>query len=210
MRVELSRYAGLSVALLACAMVGACKGERQRAAMTDTTASETSAAAGTVAPAESGAAGGGAALSDANILALLDEANMADSASAAMALPKARSADVKDFARLMMGEHHALRVQGEQLAQQLNITPQLPANDPLKPAVQAEADSLQGKTGAEFDRTYIAQEILIHQAVLDLAGKARDQTQNAQLKALITKAAPVIQKHLDRAQAIQQKLETAS
>jgi predicted outer membrane protein len=59
------------------------------------------------------AAGGG--LSDANIVALLDEANMADNASGAYAVTKATSPDVKAFAKLMMGEHHALRAQGQQL-----------------------------------------------------------------------------------------------
>ena len=60
--------------------------------------------------------------------------------------------------------------------------------------------------GAQFDRTYIEQEIAIHKAVLDLADKAHDAAQNEQLKALIEKAKPVIEKHKDRAEAIQKKL----
>jgi predicted outer membrane protein len=46
--------------------------------------------------------------------------------------------------------------------------------------------------------------------VLDLAGKAHDQTSNAELKALIEKAKPTIQKHLDRAQELQQTLGKAT
>jgi putative membrane protein len=146
-------------------------------------------------------------LSDANIVALLDEANMADSASGAYAVTKATSPDVKAFARLMMGEHHALRAQGQQLAQRLNVTPQLPENDPLKPAAEAEMAALKAAPkGQQFDRIYIEQEIGIHRAVLDLAGKAHDAAQNAELKKLIEQAGPVIQKHLDRAQEIQKKL----
>jgi predicted outer membrane protein len=60
--------------------------------------------------------------------------------------------------------------------------------------------------GAQFDRTYIDQEVAIHKAVLDLAGKAHDQAKNEELKALIEQAKPVIQKHLDRAEEIQTKL----
>lgn len=146
-------------------------------------------------------------LSDANIVALLDEANMADSASGAYALTKATSPDVKAFAKLMMGEHHALRAQGQQLAQRLNVTPELPANDPLKPAAQSEMAALKGAAkGAAFDRMYIEQEIGIHKAVLDLAAKAHDAAQNAELKKLIEQAKPVIEKHLDRAEEIQKKL----
>jgi putative membrane protein len=151
------------------------------------------------------AASGG--LTDANIVALLDEANMADSASGAYAVGKATNAQVKGFAKLMMGEHHALRAQGQQLARRLNLTPEPPANDPLKPAAQSEMTALKAAPkGAQFDRTYIEQEIGIHKAVLDLAAKAHDAAQNADLKKLIEKAKPVLEKHLERAQTIQKSL----
>jgi putative membrane protein len=145
-------------------------------------------------------------LSDANIVALLDEANMADSAAGAYALTKATHADVKAFARMMMGEHHALRAQGQQLAQRLNLTPEPPPNDPVKPLAMSEMGLLTGSSKQEFDSVYIAQEVDVHKAVLDLAGKAHDAAQSQDLKKLIEQAGPVIQKHLDRAQQIQKKL----
>jgi putative membrane protein len=148
-----------------------------------------------------------AALTEPNIVALLDEANQADSAAGAYALTKATNPDVKAFARLMMGEHHALRIQGQQLAQKLNVTPQPPANDPVQAAAQSEMAALEAAPkGAEFDRIYIEQEVAIHKAVLDLAEKAHDATQNEELKALIERAKPVIEKHRDRAEEIQKKL----
>jgi len=145
-------------------------------------------------------------LSDANIVALLDEANMADSASGAYALTKATSPDVKAFAKLMMGEHHALRAQGQRLAQQLGVTPELPVNDPLKPLALSEMGVLTGSSKTEFDRVYIDQEIDMHKAVLSLAGQAHDAAQSAELKKLIQQARPVIEKHLARAEQIQKKL----
>jgi putative membrane protein len=156
-------------------------------------------------------AAGGAALSDPNIVALLDEANMADSAAGAAAVDKATSKEVKDFARLMMSEHHALRQAGQQLAKQLKVTPEPPATDPLKPLAEAEMKALESAPkGKEFDRVYIEQEVAAHKAVLDLANKAHEQAQNEQLKALIEKAKPVIQKHLDQAEALQSKLGEAT
>ena len=158
-----------------------------------------------------GAATAAGGLSDANIVALLDEANMADSASGAYALKKATSPEVKQFAKMMMGEHHALRLQGQQLAKRLNVTPEMPSNDPLKPAAESEMTALQGAAkGAAFDRTYIQQEIGVHKAVIDVATKAHDAAQNAELKKLIEQAKPVIEKHLNRAEAIQKKLGTPS
>jgi putative membrane protein len=202
----IARRAALAAGMLI--LISGCKG--QRASDNAAMGSDTSAGAMTSGAADTASMAGGAqpgALSDANIVALLDEANMADSASGAYAVTKATSPDVKAFAKLMMGEHHALRAQGQQLAKRLGVTPELPANDPLKPAAESEMTALKGAAkGAAFDRTYIEQEIGIHKAVLDLAGKAHDAAQNEELKKLIEQAGPVIQKHLDRAEEIQKKL----
>jgi putative membrane protein len=152
-----------------------------------------------------------AELTDANILALLDEANEADSAAGAFARDRATSTEVKDFARLMMSEHHALRQQGEAMAKQLNLTPQPPANDPVKAAAETEMAALRATPkGQQFDRTYIDQEVAIHKAVLDLAEKAHGTTQDEQLKALIEKAKPFLEKHLERAEQLQGKLGKAA
>lgn len=149
----------------------------------------------------------GGTLSDANIVALLDEANKADSSAGATAAKKATNPEVKAFARLMMTEHHALRLQGQQLAKKVRVTPEPPADDPLTAAAQDETNALQSTPkGAQFDRIYIEKEVAVHQAVKDLLDKAHSAAQNAELKSLIEKAQPVIQKHLDQAQALQKKL----
>jgi putative membrane protein len=156
--------------------------------------------------AKSGMATGGT-LSDANIVALLDEANKADSSAGAIAAKKATNPGVKAFARMMMSEHHALRQQGQQLAKKLKLTPEPPAEDPLIAPAQDETNALQSATkGAQFDKTYIDKEVGIHQAVKDLLDKAHSGAQNAELKSLIEKAQPIIQKHLDQAEALQKKL----
>ena len=192
-------------AAIAASSLGACQPrERGDAASGTAAAGDTGAMATDTAV--SGATETGA-LTDQNIVALLDEVNQADSAAGAYALTKATDPDVKAFAKLMMGEHHALRVQGQQLAQKLNVTPQPPANDPVKTAAESEMAALKAvPKGAQFDQTYIVQEIAIHKAALDLAEQAHDATQNQELKALIEKAKPVIEKHLDRAEEIQKKL----
>jgi putative membrane protein len=199
-KLRLSRT--VPAALLALAVIAGCKDRQDtRAGDSQTPGDSTAVAMGNDAAAPAGG------LTDANIVGLLDEANMADSATGAYALGKATNPEVKNFAKLMMGEHHALRAQGRQLAQRLNVTPELPADDPLKPAVANEMAALRAAPkGAQFDRTYIEQEIGIHKAVLDLAGKAHGATQNEELKKLIEQAKPVIEKHLKQAEDIQKKL----
>jgi putative membrane protein len=182
-------------------------------------ARDPSAAASAENPADTGAPGarGGApaatpkGLSDSNIVAILDEANKADSAGGALALKKATRADVKAFAKLMMSEHHSLRVAGQSLAKQLGITPKPPERDPLAGYVRNAAAAFQ-KTpkGPEFDRTYIDNEVSVHQAVLDFANQARVTTQTPQLRELIEKAIPVVRKHLEQAEAIQKQLTPAA
>ena len=109
----------------------------------------------------------------------------------------------------MVGEHHALRLQGQQLATKLTVTPQPPAGDQSDAQAKQEMDSLQAmKKGKAWDKAYIDYEVTYHQAVLQTATKALGAAQNQELKDLITKAAPVIQHHLDRALEIQKKLGT--
>jgi putative membrane protein len=150
------------------------------------------------------------ALTDPNIVALLDEANKADSAGGAFAVGKATSPGVKSFAKMMMSEHHALRVQGEALAKKLNVTPEAPTDDPVKTAGSSEMAALHSAAKGAFDSTYIDQEVTIHKAVLDLANKAHDDTKTDELKKLIESAKPIIQKHLDRAEELQKKLGKAT
>jgi putative membrane protein len=190
--------------LIVVATIGSCK-PRQRADTGESPAPGDPGAAAAMRSDTADPVAGG--LSDANIVALLDEANQADSAAGAYALTKATNPEVKAFAKLMMGEHHALRLAGQQLAQKLKVTPQPPANDPLKPAAAAEMAALKAAPrGPAFDRTYIDQEVAIHKAVLDLAEQAHGAAQNPELKKLIEQAKPIIEKHRDQAEEIQKKL----
>ena len=207
-RAREARHALMGLAWIGILAAGACSKERPAnesagvgtPAATDT--ASTSMAADT-----SAAASSNAKLTDANIVALLDEANKADSAAGAFALKKAKDPGVKSFAKMMMGEHHALRAQGQAVAKKLNVTPQAPTDDPVAKLGASEMDTLNAAgSGATFDQAYIDQEVTVHKAVLDLADKAHGDAENAQLKALIEKAKPVIQKHLDAAEKLQQKL----
>jgi len=194
-------------ALAACSSSNRKAGSEQSQAASADSSADTAAAGASGAPAAAPQGG----LTDANIVALLDAANKADSSAGALAAKKATNAEVKAFARLMMSEHHALRAAGQALAKQLGVEPKAPERDPLAPYVANEMKTLQSTAkGAEFDRVYIDNEVSVHQAVLDLANQARVITQTPQLKELIEKAVPVIRKHLDQATELQKKLSPAA
>ena len=148
------------------------------------------------------------AWSDANIFALLDEANVADSSHGAVALTKGTSAAVRDYGRQMMRDHHALRAEGQALAKRLNITPTPPAGDTLPAAAQRVTDMLNTTAkGKDFDKAYIDHEVEMHKAVLDVATKSMTAAQSTELKYMLQKAAPAIQGHLDKAQSIQRNMQ---
>ena len=200
MVVSRIRLATLAVTALA---VAACS-KKDNYAATDTTAASSTMSADTSAM----AANTSSNWTDANIFALLDEANAADSTAGSVAATKGTSSAVRDFGKRMMRDHHQLRVQGAALAKKLNITQAAPSDDPVTPAAQKEMDTLNSTAkGKDFDKAYIDAEVDMHKAVLDLATKAASQTQTTELKNLIQKAAPVIQGHLTLAESIQQKLK---
>jgi putative membrane protein len=186
------------VAALSIAVLAACTKDdgntTDSAAVTDTA---TATSATPAAP----------ALTDANIAALLDEANAADSAAGKLASTKGTNADVKAFGVLMASDHHALRKLGQDLVAKLGVTPTPPANDPLPAKAQMTMDSLTALAkGAAWDKWYIDHEVMMHQDVLGVIDQALGAVQNAELKDLLTKARPNIDMHLKRAQDIQSKL----
>ncbi len=190
---------GASVLWIACA-----KSENKAdttAAMTDTT--KAAAATPTTPPAPQ--------LTDVNIVALVDEANAADSAAGQLAATKGTSASVKEFGRLMARDHHALRKQGLDLVKKQSLTPQPPSNDTLQSSAQKMLDSMKSMPkGVAWDKAYIDNEVAVHQSVLSLLQTAQSSAQDTALKALIQKAQPLIQAHLTKAQAIQSKLGSAT
>lgn len=188
---------------LACAvaLVAACsKGDKTADSDADSTAVAATATAAMTPAAP--------ALTDANIVALLDGANVADSSAGSVAAAKGTSAEIKSFGRDMMRDHHALRAAGQALAKKLNVTPEIPAGDTGAAAAAAWQDSLNAMPrGAAWDKAYINHEVTYHEAVLATAQAGLAAAQNAELKALIEKAAPNVQAHLDHAKQLQSKMK---
>lgn len=200
-RAHLVLVAGAVLALGACAKKDAGVADSGMAATADTGMKKTDdAMAAAPAPAP--------ALTDANIVYILDNANMLDSSGGAIAATKGTSADVRSFAKDMMRDHHSLRKQGQDLAKKLGVTPEAPASDDSKAQLDKTLALYNGAAkGKDFDKAYIDNEVTYHKAVLATATAAAGAAQNAELKNFIQKAAPAIQAHLDHAESIQGKMK---
>jgi putative membrane protein len=192
------------VAALGVALLTACSKDGANAADSARIADSVNAATAAAMPAAP-------TLTDANIAALLDEANAADSSVGKLASTKGTNADVKAYGVMMMNDHHALRKAGQDLVAKLGVTPTPPADDSLPAKAKAAEDNLAAMAkGAAWDRAYIDGEVATHQMVLGLIDTALGAAQNAELKDLLTKARPNIEAHLKRAQEIQGKLPAGS
>jgi putative membrane protein len=202
-RIMLGR--GLRLTALGIVALGIFACSRKEAGGSDTAVSSAR-GADTSAPGASSTTPG--TWTDANIFALLDEANMGDSAAGALASTKGTSSALRDFGRRMARDHHALRVQGEALAKRMKITPIPPDEDNLIADAQKNLDNLNATAkGKDFDKAYIDSEVEAHKRVLELVTRAMEEAESTELKNLIQKAAPVIRDHLDLAQSIQQSLK---
>ncbi len=191
---------GASLILSACSDRGGAGGDTGLAMNVDSAA--------TAMPAGTGEVGPGAGLSDANIVYLLDAANRLDSAAGSIAATKGTNSEVREYGMRMARDHHDLRKQGQDLATKLGVAAAAPAADNTQADFDRTMAMLNGAgKGRDFDRAYIDHEVAYHKTVLETATTAMAAAQNAELKNLIQKAAPVIQGHLDLAQSIQSKLQ---
>ncbi len=218
MQIDATGRPALAWSLMLALAAGACQGRPANGGgATESAARDTGTVAeSSAAPSDSAAKSGGstdsngapkAGLNDETILGMLDRANQADSTAGVLAGVKATDPEVKTFASMMKKDHHELRVSGEALAKKLGVTPKPPAKDPVAGYAAAELAALQkAKKGEDFDRTYIDNEVTVHQAVIDAVNMARVSTQTPEVKELIQNAIPVIRGHLEQAMAIQKRL----
>ena len=207
---SLRTAARCSLALVVVTTVAACA--KKEAATSDSARRADSAAMATPAPppaAMADTAKPAATLTDPQIAHVAVTANSIDSAAGRMAKQKATAKGAKDFAQTMIDDHSAVNKQAVALAKKLKVTPE--DNDvskSLKSAADASTSNLQGKSGADFDKAYIDNEVTFHQNVLDALDKTLiPNTQNAELKALLTKVRPTVAAHLERAKSIQSSLK---
>ncbi|MBA2687479.1 MAG: DUF4142 domain-containing protein [Gemmatimonadaceae bacterium] len=194
----------LAFVVVAATVIAACsKGKG------DPATAKADGAAGTATQGSKGAVNSAIfATNDANIFFVLDAANMGDSAKGALASTKGTSTELRDFARMMVRDHHSMRVQGQALSKRLAIQPIPPTGVSLPARLDSALSRLTAAAkGRDFDKAYIDHEVAAQRELLSVAISAMNMTQNSEIKNLIQNAAPMIQGHLDKAQAIQKNLQ---
>ena len=120
-----------------------------------------------------------------------------------IAATRAKNADVKAFGKSMVTQHTAMSNGMKPL---ITAAGQTPA-DKLDERRQGFIDNLKTASDADFDKTYMDQQVAAHGEALTLMQGYADAGGDAGLKAGAAKAVPKVQMHLDKAKSIQTSLK---
>lgn len=147
-------------------------------------------------------------LTDADIAAIVVAANTIDIKYGEIARERATNAQVKQFAETMIKDHTAVNQSAVELVTRLGVKP---TENDVSRSLEAQAasmrETLMSKSGKEFDKAYIDNEVAYHRAVL----QAIDETlipnaSNAELKQTLVNVRPAIEAHMKHAEGIQRSL----
>lgn len=147
-------------------------------------------------------------LTDPEIASIAVTANQVDIDYANIAKEKSKTKAVLDFANTMAKDHQAVIDQAVALVTKLGVTPQDNATTQslLSGATETKA-MLNSKTGSDFDKAYVDNEVSYHKAAIDIVENTLiPSASNAELKALLQSAVPLFKEHLAHAEMIQKDL----
>lgn len=147
-------------------------------------------------------------LSDAEVASVAVVANQIDISYADIAKEKSRHADILRFAETMANDHRAVIAQAAALAKKLGVTP---LDNAVSQKLQADAENtkktLRATAANKFDKVYIDNEVAYHKAVIAAVENLLiPETENAELKELLTNVVPALKTHLHHAEMVQKQL----
>jgi len=120
-----------------------------------------------------------------------------------IAQKRSKNADIKAFGKMMVADHTKTSKEMGPIAKAAGQTPATSLDNRR----QGFLDNLNKASDADFDKTYIDQQVAGHEEALSLLqGYAKDGS-DAGLKGAAAKTVPMVQMHLDKAKSIQAGLK---
>lgn len=147
-------------------------------------------------------------VNDAQIAAIVVEANQVAIDAGKLGNAISTSADVKTFAKLMIHDHTSVYRSATLLVTKLKITPEEnPTSQNLRAESKKNLAQLEGIKAVAFDKAYIDHEVTYHQHVIDAIDKTLiPNAHNDELKALLVEVRAVFVAHLQHAKDLQSTL----
>ena len=148
-------------------------------------------------------------LTDPEVASVAVAANQIDIEYAGIAKKKSKNTEILNFAETMTKDHNAVIAQASDLVKKLNVTPKDNAvSQKLNNDAEQTRKMLNAKSGTEFDKAYIDNEVAYHKAVIDAVKNLLiPETENQQLKDLLTGILPALDTHLQHAEMVQKKIK---
>jgi putative membrane protein len=138
-----------------------------------------------------------------NFVNLAAASDMFEIQSSKVALQRSTNPDVKRFAQMMIDAHTKTTATLKGLiAGQDGLSPPtaLPSD------LQSKLDALGSVSGADFDKTYLDDQVDGHQSALNVMQRYAKDGDQEPLKQFAASTAPTVQKHLDKAKALRDAL----
>lgn len=135
--------------------------------------------------------------------------NMFEIQTSQLAVQKAESADVRQFAEQMIADHTRAGSELEAIVgQDTSAGLEIPAQLDDKHA--AKLEQLQSASGPDFDRSYKTMQVEAHQEAVQLFQSYSEQGENTELRSWASQTLPTLQAHLEHAQNMQTGQQTGS
>ena len=139
---------------------------------------------------------------DENFLENAAQSGHAEIEGSQLALTKARSPEVKDFAQQMIQDHSMVNQELTALAQQKGYMP------PTEPSVMQRAElKTLSVTDDSFDRLYASRiGVAAHESAVKLFREASTNAMDPDVRAFAAKNLPALEQHLEMARRLQQSV----
>lgn len=121
--------------------------------------------------------------------------NMFEIRAGEIALRRAASSKVRDVAEEMIKDHRHAQAELQNAIQRSSLS-DLPSPDSLDARRQGFLDNLDASPDAEFDKTYLTQQLAAHEETITLFRNYEDNGDNSELRHFAASTLPVLERHL--------------
>lgn len=143
---------------------------------------------------------------DNNFLRYMSEANMLEIQEATAAKDTSNNPAIKTFAQKMISDHTMAQNELSQLASSKGA--QLPTQ--LEPAQMEMVSNLQNKTGTDFDKQYVSDQIAAHQQAITMDKHETTEGNDQDVKDMAMQLLPKLQMHLQLAEQLQNNMNAGT
>lgn len=147
--------------------------------------------------------------SDSEIVGIVAAANTGEILAAKEALKRSAQPEVKQFAEQMIEEHTAMNKENMALANKVGLKKEESnTSKMLTKKAQSDLKKLKELKGAEFDKEYVGDQVLMHKLVLEtIENVLVKSADNAELKTMLTQAQTKVAAHLEHARVLNDKYD---